>query len=184
MNPRVEEFISSAKKKLEEQQKQERERILINSGLFDIEIKESSERTDECDRFDHSKNLWVGKKKIPLEVTDEEYAEILKYQTTEIEYEKPVEIDAAQEETLKGVASFILIAGIITSIIFLFAICIVTVQVPGEYSFSSPKTITEFNAAGLVPTISIFLGSIALSSTMKVIANISVSLKEIKHRFK
>ena len=78
------------------------------------------------------------------------------------------------EKNLKKIAGIILIIGIILSLILLFSIAIVTVD--GGYS-SESKTV--LNSTGLVVAIGTLLTSIGLWSFLRVISNISLSLKEL-----
>lgn len=81
----------------------------------------------------------------------------------------------SDEKSLKTIANIILIVGIISSLILLFTVTII--QVKGEYSFQNE---TIFSSSGLVITIGTLFSSIALWAFLRVIANISITLKELK----
>ena len=86
MNPKVEEFIRKAKEQRVIEEKKERDALLISLGLVDdtktIEIVEYSATRDEEHKFIDPQKKMFYKKDIfpaPIDVTDEEYNEILKY---------------------------------------------------------------------------------------------------------
>lgn len=89
-------------------------------------------------------------------------------------------IDNSAENTLSTIANIILVLGIISTLICAFTICFVTALKPG-YSY---VTETTFNPVGFATTIAILLSSLASWSIMKVIANISLTLKEMNHKIK
>ena len=95
------------------------------------------------------------------------------------EREKTFDDLITEENTLKVIANVILIVGIISSLILLFTVAIIQIQIKGEYSFED-KTETIFNASGFVITIGTFFSSIALWAFLRVIGNISITLKELK----
>ena len=87
MNAIIEEFISKKQKEQREKELKQREEHLISLGLLDPQ--ESVERVTYFDVWDHTKDCkWdeekqkyckVTKQSAAIEVTDEEYQEILKY---------------------------------------------------------------------------------------------------------
>jgi len=79
------------------------------------------------------------------------------------------------ENRLKGVADFVLIAGIISAVILFFTTAIVTIK--GEYSFQNE---TLFSWAGFVTVITTLLFTIGVWAFLRVISNISITLKDIK----
>ena len=86
MNPKVEEFIRKAKEQRQIEEKKERDILLISLGLVDetktIEIVEYSATKDEEHKFIDPQKKMFYKKDVfpaPIDVTDEEYNEILKY---------------------------------------------------------------------------------------------------------
>ena len=86
MNPKVEEFIRKAKEQRVIEEKKERDALLISLGLVDetktIEIVEYSATRDEEHKFIDPQKKMFYKKDIfpaPIDVSDEEYNEILKY---------------------------------------------------------------------------------------------------------
>jgi len=81
----------------------------------------------------------------------------------------------SDEITIKIIANIILIIGIISSIILLFTVAII--QTKGKYSFEDKNVISM---SGLVITIGSLISSIALWAFLRVIGNISITLKEIK----
>lgn len=87
--------------------------------------------------------------------------------------------EMSDENMLKIIANVILVVGIIASIVLLFTVAIVQVQIQDEYSYLT-KTETRWSSAGFAITIGTFLFSIVLWSFFRVIINISISLKELK----
>jgi len=80
------------------------------------------------------------------------------------------------ENTLKGIAAIVLILGIIATIICFSTLCFVE---KGHY-----VSRIEFSAAGLVPTFATLLTSLAAWAVMRVLANISLTLKDINSKIK
>ena len=86
------------------------------------------------------------------------------------------------EKCLTLIANIILIVGIVASIILLFTVVFVTE--PQTYYSAEGEAIASgvgkvFNPSGLLILLSTLLSSVALWSFLRVISNISVTLKEI-----
>lgn len=81
------------------------------------------------------------------------------------------------EKTLRTIANLILAVGIISSLILLFTISFVKIQ--GENSWESKMALS---ASGLVTTIGTLVSSIGLWALLRVISNISTSLKELNNK--
>ncbi|MBR4120084.1 MAG: hypothetical protein IKK64_08435 [Bacteroidales bacterium] len=131
MNPKVEEFINKMKKEKEFEEQKKREELLISLGLID-----ESKSTKEIKYFD----VWDGTKEckwhaskqkyckeinsyVPIEVTDEEYNEILKYVTIE----NPIDNNTKSKTTkwsnvISAITLIVLIIGIVSGIIVSIAI--------------------------------------------------------------
>lgn len=92
--------------------------------------------------------------------------------------EKKVEINYSAENTLESIATFILVAGIIATLICAFSI--VVIRNP-EYVYIDSYI---FNTEGFVITVAVFLSTLTSWASMKVFANISRSLKEINSKIK
>ncbi len=93
--------------------------------------------------------------------------------------------DNSAEGTLNTIAWITLIVGIIAAIICLCTVCWTTTTVVVEhYTYSDDITqdVTTFNPMGFAMTIGIFLSSLASWAFMRVISNISLTLKEIKNK--
>ena len=96
-----------------------------------------------------------------------------------MEKEKMVEvkmpdIPSSAENTLKTIATIILICGIIVSVILLFTAMFI--EEP-SYSYHTEKV---FNPEGFVMTVGVLLSSIATWASLNVFANISLRLKGIQ----
>ncbi|MEJ6682240.1 MAG: hypothetical protein QNL21_09115 [Flavobacteriales bacterium] len=83
------------------------------------------------------------------------------------------ELDLSAENALQAIAATVLIGGIISTIICLFTIVAVD---SGKYEYIDDKV---FNPAGLATTIGVLLISLTIWASLKVLSNISVSLKVI-----
>ena len=88
------------------------------------------------------------------------------------------ELDLSAEKTLNGIAVFVLFSGIIATLICLFTIC--WIQNP-EYKYLHDKV---FNPSGFATTVSILIGALATWALLKVLANISITLKQINKKIK
>ena len=103
MNPAVHDYLEKRKSDL-----------LIEIGLYEKEYSPKQKRSKEYPYSEfNSVGMEVFFKKIPIEVTDEEYAEILKYQKPTVKSEaNPMAV------ILRVVAVLSIIGGIILGIIF------------------------------------------------------------------
>ena len=86
--------------------------------------------------------------------------------------------DNSAENTLKVIATIVLVCGIIAAVICLFTVAFI--QDP-EFHYTSKKI---FNPAGFATTIMVLLSSLISWGFLKVLANISLTLKEINHKTK
>ena len=86
--------------------------------------------------------------------------------------------DNSAETTLVVIANIVLVCGIIASVICFFSI--VWVQNP-EYHYIDDKI---FSPSGFVTTVMVLASSLISWSFMRVLANISLSLKDINKRMK
>jgi hypothetical protein len=110
MNQKVEEFLTKAKAEETKQAEKEKRRILISAGLFEKETVYGDSYSAECPYYDNEKKKYYGTKKNPVDVTEEEYAEILKYTTAKKDKEDEEEIKATPvndgaEKTLNTIAN-------------------------------------------------------------------------------
>lgn len=93
--------------------------------------------------------------------------------------------DNSAEDTLNTIAWITLIVGIIAAIICLCTICWTKTTVVVQhftYSDDITKDVTTFNPMGFAMTIGIFLSSLASWAFLRVISNISLTLKDIKNK--
>lgn len=98
----------------------------------------------------------------------------------EMEYESTT--NNAAENTLNVIAGIVLWVGIIGTVFCLFTLTTTKVVDP-NYTYSVHyKSI--FNPAGLAVSIGVLLSSLATWAVLKVISNISISLKEINSKIK
>ena len=81
MNQKVQEFINQQKIQAEYNKNMEKAKVLNDLGLYDKEYSENPAWSEEYPDYEYDQETKEGRyfKKIPINVTDEEYAEILKY---------------------------------------------------------------------------------------------------------
>jgi len=124
MNAKVEEFIEEQKNIRRKQELQERNKFLIKVGLIDEDkstIKYSTDETEECYIYDKDRDLYSnGGSSVPIEVTDEEFAEICKYYV-------PDEVDKIDQrpksaKLLRTMSTIILVLGLISAVVLFFVI--------------------------------------------------------------
>lgn len=129
MNAKVEEFISKMKKEQKEEELRQREALLISIGLVDetksielIEYLDVYDNTPEC-KWDaeEGKYFKVKKEYLPIEVTDEEYQELLKY----VSIEKKEEINGTSEIEKTWSNTISLIANIFLVISIIAGLCLI-----------------------------------------------------------
>ena len=122
MNQRVQEFIIQQKIQLENNKNMEKAKVLNDLGLYDKEYSENPAWSEEYPDYEYDQETQQGKyfRKIPISVTDEEYAEILKYSNidnTQIESDD-VKTNSNTIATLFSViAVFIFILGLFLGIV-------------------------------------------------------------------
>ena len=114
MNDMVQTYLNE--KKAEEIKK--KNELLISLGLYEKEYSETNVYSKEYSNaeYDETADQWRYYKAIPVEVTDEEYSEILKYQKTNVKTRRknPVAV------TFKVLSFLCYIGGIILGIVFGF----------------------------------------------------------------
>ena len=82
------------------------------------------------------------------------------------------------ETTLATIADIILVVGIIVTVICLFTLCFV------EVPKSMYSTKTEFSPSGFATTVMVLFSSLISWSVMKVLSNISLTLKNLNSKIK
>ena len=132
MNPKVQEFIDKMKAEQKEKELKEKEELLISLGLIDEEkSKKEVIYSDVRDfsndwKWDEEKQKYYKKTQIivPVEVTNEEYQEILKYvpsKKNKVEEIKP-DKETSTADTIKSVAKIFLVLNIIGGLILFIAL--------------------------------------------------------------
>lgn len=114
MNKIVQEFIDKKKAEIENNKNKEKRKLLMDLGICEKEYSQSSAWSEEYPDYEYDQETKEGRyfKKIPINVTDEEYEEILKYckqsdNTTTVNKENKV------AKVLTGIAYAIFIIGAI-----------------------------------------------------------------------
>ncbi|MBE6307896.1 MAG: hypothetical protein E7087_01135 [Bacteroidales bacterium] len=123
MNAKVQEFIDKMMEKQKEEELKQREEFLISLGLIDEEKTKRGivyldiwDGTKDC-KFDNEKNKYYKESFVPaaIEVTDEEYQEILKYAPL-ITREKEQKAEATKsslEKTIEIIGIILVIISVI-----------------------------------------------------------------------
>lgn len=92
------------------------------------------------------------------------------------------ELNTAVEKTLNTIATIVLWVGIICTV-FCLATLTTTKVINPSYHYSIHYD-TIFNPSGLVISVGVLISSLISSALLKVIANISITLKEINSKMK
>ncbi len=154
MNAKVKEFIETAKEQQLAQEKKKREENLIKLGLYEEEIVTSDKQEDLSYHYDYDKRQWYKRAKKPIELTDKEYEEVLKYYVEEEPVEdKSVDVPSANGlRVWRGILIAIAIIGAIVFFIlgavegsgwFVYIPCILISLLPLCSLFAAIADITE-----------------------------------------
>lgn len=169
MNPKVEDLISKKQEEIKQAKQERREKHLIKLGLTAEGTKrkymEYYTNSPDC-KWDEDKKMYYIGTAVPIEVTDEEYAEICKYYPEE-ENDTAKNGTYGAENTLNTIAGIILGLGIIATFISIISV----------FATGMPF----ITVLGIIILFLIILGSWAL---LRCFANISITLKEINARIK
>lgn len=122
MNQRVQEFINQQKIQLENNKNMEKAKVLNDLGLYDKEYSENPAWSEEYPDYEYDQETKECRyfKKIPINVTDEEYAEILKYSNidnTQIESDDVKTNSNTIATIFSVIAVFIFILGLFLGIV-------------------------------------------------------------------
>lgn len=122
MNQRVQEFINQQKIQLENNKNMEKAKVLNDLGLYDKEYSENPAWSEEYPEYEYDQVTKEGRyfKKIPINVTDEEYEEILKYSNidnTQIESDDVKTNSNTIATIFSVIAVFIFILGLFLGIV-------------------------------------------------------------------
>lgn len=122
MNQRLQEFINQQKIQLENNKNMEKAKVLNDLGLYDKEYSENPAWSEEYPDYEYDQVTQQGKyfRKIPISVTDEEYAEILKYSNidnTQIESDDVKTNSNTIATIFSVIAVFIFILGLFLGIV-------------------------------------------------------------------
>lgn len=164
MNELVKKYLDERNKAIEEENRKKREKRLISLGLYTEEKVYADPKIEyannEYPHYDKETNSYYGFKKTAVEVSDEEYEQILKVIPPK---EKTVDPDISpdKESSLKGWGTFLVVLGFID----LVAGIIVAV-VEEELMFA-------------LVGISLLFTCLILGAFLKVIVNVSVRVDEI-----
>lgn len=98
-----------------------------------------------------------------------------------IQTSRPSSVNNRAEQTLSFIATLILILGLFSTAVMLFTICYIeNPEHYGEYYHDADKYI--FSSEGIAITCITLVSTVVTWASMKVLANISMTLKDIKDR--
>lgn len=139
----VQEFIETINEKRKKKEQEIKNELLVHMGLVD---KDKSYReyfpywvNDNC-KWDEETGKYYIEKSVPLEVSDEEYQEILKYAQVEVEEEeeeRKLKKGTTWGNAIEIMAYIVLIVGIIANIILM-----INVKGPTGATYSQEYEIT------------------------------------------
>lgn len=114
MNKIVQEFIDKKKAEIENNKNKEKRKLLMDLGICEKEYSQSSAWSEEYPDYEYDQETKEGRyfNKIPINVTDEEYEEILKY-CKQSDNTTPVNKENKVAKVLTGIAYAIFIIGAI-----------------------------------------------------------------------
>lgn len=114
MNKIVQEFIDKKKAEIENNKNKEKRKLLMDLGICEKEYSQSSAWSEEYPDYEYDQETKEGRyfKKIPINVTDEEYEKILKY-CKQSDNTTPVNKENKVAKVLTGIAYAIFIIGAI-----------------------------------------------------------------------
>lgn len=114
MNQRVQEFINQQKIQAEYNKNMEKAKVLNDLGLYYKEYSENPAWSEEYPDYEYDQETKEDRyfKKIPINVTDEEYEEILKY-CKQSDNTTPVNKENKVAKVFTGIAYAIFIIGAI-----------------------------------------------------------------------
>ena len=123
MNPKLQAYLEKAKEERRKQELEKRNAFLISLGLIDEEksiIKWSktfrdSEDNSEYPNYDEKKDMYYRGTKVAIEVSDEEYAELLRLNPQKAPEIK--ELSRSAESLLGTLNSLFLLVGVAIAII-------------------------------------------------------------------
>lgn len=128
MNAKLESFINQRKEELKEKELKQKEEYLISIGLIDkyterIAYLDEWDGTEYC-IWDNEKQMYCKKEQIPvpIQVTDEEYQELLKYapihkDANNNKGEDNVEKVTKYSKTIKTISDILFVVNLIVGII-------------------------------------------------------------------
>lgn len=179
MNGKVAKFLAEAKERESKKAAKERDATLISLGLTEGVKREYGPYGRPYVNYDREAKKYYYDRPIPVEVTDEEYAEILKYAPARQKPAKPVSaaekpvskypVNPGAENTINAVATVLLVVGIVASVA-----CAV-------FGFVAMAALGDPEAwwIGIIAGALLLLASFVQWASVKVIVNISRSLYNI-----
>lgn len=142
--------------------------IIVGIGVFIYIVSENKKYAEHAE---YSPD-------IQTEVIDQPLVEKTESQTNyqQVPIREMVELESLSDEnSLKSISTFVLIGGIVSSIVLFFSLAIITV--PRDIYSGQPET--TFSGSGFAISLGVLISAIASFYFLNVIANISISLKRL-----
>ena len=155
MNEKVEKFLETKRKDEIENQEKEKKKTLFELGLYEKEYSPNNLYTEEysCSEWDYDSSKTKYYKKVPVEITEEEYQEVKKYA-------KPKDVDVSEQPTIVTVLT--VIAWIIFTAGFIAGIALGNVEVVKGIYYTYTDTEFSFAAAMIYWSVAFISGTMFL----------------------
>ncbi len=142
MHPLVEEYLAKSRIKNAEESNKEKEKRLIELGLFEKEYAPDNQWTSEYPEVEYKGQAQLHYRKKPVEVTDEEYAQIL-----DVSEHKPKKVQNSGLSTFFEVLGFLsIIGGIILGFVLeTYLVCFIVGTMEGVLNFAISNILFNLN---------------------------------------
>lgn len=179
MNEQIENYFREYERQTAESLKTEKEKLLIRLGLYTEEYEYHDQRKGFA-KYDPTTKKYISTKKVPIEISDEEYSRILQIEKERAEANKAKKakkeiklenVNCGAERTLNFLITLQLILTILISVAFIIA-GFITAE---EYTNISSALRISGTAIGII----IFVIGWINWAHKKVIINISNNLHNI-----
>lgn len=174
MNEQIEKWIENRKSEQRKEFEQKRDEHLVNIGLTDESktIRKYYDYFIEGMQYDEDKGRYYKDSNGPIDVSDEEYAEICKYAPFK-------EFKQVQMKGLNnGVEGFLNIMAYITLSVGVIAFIVLLAS-----SIDTIRYYTEFSFLTFGYGVCVLISSLVVFAVLRVFRNISLTLKSIDSNF-
>lgn len=174
MNEQIEKWIENRKSEQRKEFEQKRDEHLLKLGLTDESktIRKYSSYYVQGMEYDIEKGRYYKKLNGPMDVSDEEYAQICKYAPyKELKQVQMKDVNNGVEGFLNIMAYIILSVGVIVFIVILLSSS-------NSSGYSAESNFLEFGYA-----VCVLISSLVVFAVLRVLRNISLTLKSIDSSF-